>query len=96
MLTRLGLAARGWVADSPWTNVYGVARTLVALGMLTTLALTPTEALFAPVRDHPPAPYCDGGRGLSLRDEGREPPAQRTLGLLVVGLHPSVSPAAAP
>jgi antimicrobial peptide system SdpB family protein len=65
MLTRLGLAARRWVADSPWTNVYGVARTLLALATLSTLALTSTGALFAPVRDRPPAPYCDGPRSVS-------------------------------
>jgi antimicrobial peptide system SdpB family protein len=84
MLTRLGLAARGWVADSPWTNVYGVARTLVALGMLTTLAFTPTEALFAPVRDHPPAPYCDGGRNLSLFCVVPQPHLARWLAVAVL------------
>jgi antimicrobial peptide system SdpB family protein len=66
MLTRIGLAARGWLADSPWTNVYGLARTLLALGTLCTLAFTTTKALFAPVLDHPPAPYCDGAKAISF------------------------------
>lgn len=32
----------------PWTNVYGVARTLIALGTLLTLLLNDTDALFRP------------------------------------------------
>ena len=34
---------------SPWTNVYGLARTLLALGTLTTLALNPADQLFMPL-----------------------------------------------
>src|SRR5262245_52999341 len=32
----------------PWTNVYGVARTLMALGLLTTLLFSSVDVLFQP------------------------------------------------
>lgn len=35
---------------NPWTNVYGLARSLIALGTLLTLVLSSTETLFHPVR----------------------------------------------
>jgi antimicrobial peptide system SdpB family protein len=56
MLTRFGAWARRWAADaSPWTNVYGVARTILALGTLTTLVFTRANRLILPAAglDHP-------------------------------------------
>lgn len=38
----------GSTAALPWSNVYGVARSLLALGLLLTLACTSTEVLFDP------------------------------------------------
>lgn len=52
--TRLGVA-------TPWTNVYGLARSLLALATATTLAFTPAEYLFAPASGMPRGPYCTEG-----------------------------------
>ena len=66
MLTALGRAARVWAHEPPWTNVYGVARTLLALGTAGTLAASATDTLFRPALGVPPAPYCIGPTKLSL------------------------------
>jgi antimicrobial peptide system SdpB family protein len=64
MLTRIGVRARRWAADqNPWTNVYGLARTLLALGTATTLAFTHSAQLFGPAAGILHAPVCDGVRG---------------------------------
>ncbi|MBH1933017.1 HTTM domain-containing protein [Streptomyces sp. AV19] len=50
-------AARTHRFPFPWTNVYGLARTLVALGTIGTLAASSTDTLFRPVAtlgDYPP------------------------------------------
>lgn len=61
MLTAIGKWARDWAnASSPWTNVYGVARSLIALGSAVTLAFTPTSTLFFPVYGVNAAARCDG------------------------------------
>lgn len=44
----------------PWTNVYGLARTLVALGTAGTLAFSSAETLFRPVATVGPHPACEG------------------------------------
>jgi hypothetical protein len=41
-----------------WNPVYGLARSLLALGTAGTLAFTGTEVLFHPVVGAPKAPYC--------------------------------------
>ena len=51
---------------SPWTNVYGVARTLLALGTLLTLTSNPTRVLFAPAAGLEPPPFCHGAGAISL------------------------------
>lgn len=61
MLTRLG----GWLRRSasrrrPHTNVYGLARTLLALGTLGTLVFTDTFDLFRPAVGVPDFPSCSG------------------------------------
>ncbi|GIG92219.1 sporulation-delaying protein SdpB family protein [Plantactinospora endophytica] len=66
MLTRLGAAALRWTEHAPWTNVYGLARTLLALGTMGTLVFSQPSALFAPVAGMPNAPYCDGLGQISL------------------------------
>lgn len=60
MLARLGQAVSPWFDRSPWTAVYGVARTLLALGTLGTLTFTSTTSLFTPAQGLPAAPYCTG------------------------------------
>ncbi|WP_331254334.1 sporulation-delaying protein SdpB family protein [Streptomyces halstedii] len=44
----------------PWTNVYGLARTLLALGTLGTLAFSSTGTLFRPVATQGDYPICTG------------------------------------
>ncbi|PTL77927.1 sporulation-delaying protein SdpB family protein [Vitiosangium sp. GDMCC 1.1324] len=49
MLTRLGRLAERWAsAADPWTNVYGLARTVLALATAGTLAFNKTTTLFHP------------------------------------------------
>src|SRR5262249_3889924 len=61
MLTALGNRARRWAGSiDPWTNVYGVARTLLALGTALTLAFSHSNAVFAPVIGVARVPICDG------------------------------------
>jgi antimicrobial peptide system SdpB family protein len=65
MLVALGRLARGWTADQvPWTNVYGLARSLLALGTATTLIFTPTAYLFPPLVGLDAPPYCKGATRL--------------------------------
>jgi antimicrobial peptide system SdpB family protein len=70
MLTLLeGLGARGrsWArAVDPWTNVYGLARTLIAGSTAMTLAFNRTTTLFVPAAGGIRAPLCDGVRGGGL------------------------------
>ncbi len=55
------------LAVDPWTNVYGVARSLLALGTLLTLASTADEILFKPALDIEQVPVCVGvGSRVSL------------------------------
>ncbi|MYX17559.1 HTTM domain-containing protein [Streptomyces sp. SID8374] len=44
----------------PWTNVYGLARMLLALGTLGTLAFSSTGTLFRPVATQGDYPICTG------------------------------------
>ncbi|MFG2924604.1 sporulation-delaying protein SdpB family protein [Streptomyces sp. NPDC048305] len=44
----------------PWTNVYGLARTLLALGTLGTMAFSGTGTLFRPVATQGQYPICEG------------------------------------
>ncbi|MBB1262015.1 sporulation-delaying protein SdpB family protein [Streptomyces alkaliterrae] len=50
----------------PWTNLYGLARTLVALGTAGTLAFSSAETLFRPVATVGPHPPCDGFAAASV------------------------------
>jgi antimicrobial peptide system SdpB family protein len=61
MLTSIGTFAKRWAASQePWTNVYGLARTLLALGTATTLALTHSGYLFLPASGVDQVPLCTG------------------------------------
>ena len=59
MLTLLGERAAAELARTPWTNVYGLARSLLACGTLVTLAASPSETLFRPAAGIPVSPICE-------------------------------------
>lgn len=50
----------------PWTNVYGLARTLLAVGTLLTLLFNDTGILFRPAAGLPDPVSCSGAAQLSL------------------------------
>lgn len=57
MLNALDARLTTWIAaQNPWTNVYGVARTILALGMLLTLLANDTSTLFRPAAGQPDVP----------------------------------------
>lgn len=61
MLSGIGERSRAWLRNvDPWTNVYGVSRTLLAIGTLTTLLFSRPTDLFRPALDLPEAPICSG------------------------------------
>jgi antimicrobial peptide system SdpB family protein len=66
MLNRLGYVAQRWSMTTPWTNVYGVARSLLALATAGTLAFSAAGSLFRPAAGLPLAPYCNGPGRISL------------------------------
>jgi sporulation delaying protein B len=66
MLTKVGSAAQRWSMTTPWTNVYGVARSLLALATAGTLTFSATGTLFRPAAGLPTAPYCLGPGRISL------------------------------
>ncbi|MCT9928954.1 HTTM domain-containing protein [Planotetraspora sp. A-T 1434] len=66
MLTKAGQAAARIARVSPWTNVYGLARTLVALGTLGTLIFSHTSSLFRPAQGVSTYPNCQGVARFSL------------------------------
>jgi antimicrobial peptide system SdpB family protein len=68
MLTSLGDRARAFVreGDGPWTNVYGVARSMLALATAATLVFSPMRALFFATTAGAPGVKCEGIRGAGL------------------------------
>jgi antimicrobial peptide system SdpB family protein len=67
MLTRLGNRVSAWVAGpAPWSNVYGLARTLIALATGGTLLFSHSSTLFRPAVGIPEVPVCEGIRQASL------------------------------
>jgi antimicrobial peptide system SdpB family protein len=62
MLTRLGQWADRVSSANPWSNVYGLARTLLAVGTLVTLAATPIDVLFQRASGADLPPVCSGVR----------------------------------
>jgi antimicrobial peptide system SdpB family protein len=66
-LEKLGALARTWArTTNPWTNVYGVARSILALSTALTLAFNRTTTLFIPGAGGLKPPFCDGLRGAGL------------------------------
>lgn len=64
---RLDLLIGRLAAVDPWTNVYGTARSLLALSTLLSLAFTSQEILFTPALDIETVPVCVGlGGSFSL------------------------------
>jgi antimicrobial peptide system SdpB family protein len=64
-LDTIGAWTHARVGSSPWSNVYGVARTLLALGTLGTLLFN-GSALFEPSPGNPTVPHCAGLGTVSL------------------------------
>lgn len=61
MLTAVGRWARPWAwRTEPWTNVYGLSRTLLAGGTLLTLLCNDTATLFRPASGALDVPQCGG------------------------------------
>ena len=48
------------LVDAPWSNVYGLARSVLALGTLITLVANHTTILFHPLAGVPAPPVCGG------------------------------------
>lgn len=60
MLSRFDRLVLAHVERSPWTNAYGAARTILALGTALTLIFSNTETLFRPGAGIPETPLCLG------------------------------------
>lgn len=58
--------AQRWARIPPWTDVYGLGRTLLALSTLSTLVSTPTDSLFRPVQGISEYPFCSTTASFSL------------------------------
>lgn len=68
MLTKLGRKVEeAWIdGASPWSNVYGVARSLLAFAGAVTLTCSPVTAVFRPGTGLPHYPICGGPRDAGL------------------------------
>ncbi|WP_051852764.1 sporulation-delaying protein SdpB family protein [Streptomyces aureocirculatus] len=89
MLTRDTLAGLGarmtrLTSPSPITNVYGCARTLLAVGTLLTLVANSTDTLFAPASGVGPPPQCEGAAGASIYCVSPSLDLARWLSILVL------------
>ncbi len=72
-LEKLGAHGRAWARTTdPWTNVYGLARSLLALSTAMTLAFNHVGTLFGPGAGGLTPPFCDGLRGAGLFCIGHE------------------------
>jgi antimicrobial peptide system SdpB family protein len=65
-LRRLGFETRRWAISSPWTDVYGLARTILALSTAATLAFTDAGAFFRPAAGLESVPVCAGPAQISF------------------------------
>lgn len=60
MLTRLDELTRRWLgARSPWTNAYGLARSILAMGTALTLLVNDTTIMFHPLLGLGDPPKCE-------------------------------------
>lgn len=60
MRNRLSSFLAKQISRSPWTNVYGTARSLLALGTALTLIANSASSLFRPAVNIPAGPACSG------------------------------------
>jgi sporulation delaying protein B len=73
VLSRIGSAlASRLAAAPPWSNVYGVARSLLALGTAGTLIASSPQTLFRPAVGAPLPPHCAGPATASIFCVGRD------------------------
>ncbi|HUQ34670.1 MAG TPA: sporulation-delaying protein SdpB family protein [Pyrinomonadaceae bacterium] len=61
VLIKLGRWVRPWTIKDPFTNVYGLSRTLLAVATACTLAFNSTEVLFTPAAGINEVPKCGPG-----------------------------------
>lgn len=67
MLTWVGERAKRWVDSAdPFTNVYGVGRSLIALAAAATLLANSSATLFRPSTVTPDVPICEGLRAAGI------------------------------
>lgn len=67
MLNNFESQLSNWLKNkSPWTNVYGLSRTLLALSTLLTLVFNDAKVLFIPTSDNEGFPTCEGLGNISL------------------------------
>ncbi|WP_203182626.1 sporulation-delaying protein SdpB family protein [Streptomyces pratensis] len=84
MLTALGTWATRVCGTSPFTDVYGAARTLLATGTLVTLVCNPASTLFAPGTAGAPQPHCGGAASLSVYCLAPGPESARWISVAVL------------
>jgi antimicrobial peptide system SdpB family protein len=60
-LARLGRWSRPWCVKNPFTNVYGLSRTLLAVATACTIAFNPSNVLFTPAAGVYDVPRCNPG-----------------------------------
>src|SRR5882724_6027801 len=61
LLVKLGRGVRPWSTRTPFTNVYGLARTLLAVASAATLVFNPPSVLFTPISGVYEVPKCTSG-----------------------------------
>lgn len=66
MLDRFGKRLRSFIDVDPWTNVYGIARTILAVGSLCTLVFNSAPSLFRAGAGVESVPICQGILSFSL------------------------------
>ena len=66
MLRSFGKKVHRWVDGNPWTNVYGLARTLLALQSIAVLTVNGVDTLFTPVVGTHNPPVCTSITNASL------------------------------
>ena len=83
---RVESAARRFAGErSPWTNVYGLARTLLAISTLLTLIANDASTLFIPLaRVVAQAPFCDGHAGFGLFCQSDDLEAARWVAIVLL------------
>ncbi len=70
---------------SPWTNVYGLARTLLAISTLLTLIANDASTLFIPLaRVVTQAPFCDGHAAFGLFCQSDDLEAARWVAIVLL------------